>query len=472
MKQKLIDLYTQTFSTPPTAVEQIAAGGSSRVYYRLNSNEGPTVIGTIGKEEAENIAFMTLACKFRAAGHNAPRIYNHDESHLCYLQEDLGDVSLFSLLDSDNIRQYVAETMRSLARLQTTEDIDFDVCYPEAEFSRRLINWDLNYFKYCFLKPVVAEFNEHQLQDDFDRLADRIMSTPRQLWGFMYRDCQSRNVIIKDEQPYWIDFQGGRRGPLLYDVASFLWQAKARFTDDFRQAMIDVYLDELASVRDIDKCEAKALTDDFVLFRTLQVLGAYGFRGLMQHKAHFMQSIPFALDNLASLISQGKLDLYPTLKSLCIYLCDNRRFKNSDTEGLNIKVFSFSYKKGYPEDISGNGGGFMFDCRAMHNPGRYAEYKSSTGLDKNVIDFLESKGEVQEFLKSAWAMTEPAVERYLKRGFTSLQIGFGCTGGQHRSVYCAQATAMHLSRMFPEATVRLCHREQGIDMTMKGGEVI
>lgn len=469
MKQQLTDLYIQRFSSAPNSIEKINAGGSNRVYYRLRSENGPTVIGTIGKDIRENHAFITLANYFKTVGHNVPSIYAHDKSKNCYLQEDFGDTSLFSILGNEVAPKYIVATMKALARLQTTDNIDYSVCYPEAEFSRRLVDWDLNYFKYCFLKPMIDNFDESGLQDDFDQLAETIMATPESYWGFMYRDCQSRNVMINGNKPAWIDFQGGRRGPMLYDVVSFLWQAKAQFSDDFRQQMIDVYLDELSTIKSIDREDAKYLIANFVLFRTLQVLGAYGFRGLMQHKAHFIQSIPFAIDNLKSLIEKDILSPYPTLKELCSRLCDNKRFNYDDAEGLNIKIFSFSYKKGYPEDLSGNGGGFIFDCRAMHNPGRYNEYKSLTGLNREVIDFLEAKGEVQKFLKSTWALTESAIDRYLKRGFSSLQIGFGCTGGQHRSVYCAQSTAVHLSRMFPDATVHLNHREQGIKMTLKGG---
>lgn len=260
----------------------------------------------------------------------------------------------------------------------------------------------------------------------------------------------------------FIDFQGGRKGPVLYDAVSFLWQARAGFSSDFRKKMVEYYALEYCEGDFIKAKKMLTALPLIILFRTLQVLGAYGFRGLVEHRAHFIVSIPGALSNLREMLIEGAVDSYPELKRIVEILIKDHRFSKlelSDKTPLTIEVFSFSYKNGYPDDFSGNGGGFMFDCRAMHNPGRYKQYKELTGRDSEVVDFLEERGEVQAFLSAAWSLTDPAVERYLRRGFNNLQIGFGCTGGQHRSVYCAEATAHHISAFFPEANVVLLHRE-------------
>jgi hypothetical protein len=268
--------------------------------------------------------------------------------------------------------------------------------------------------------------------------------------------------MLFDNEPYWIDFQGGRKGVCLYDAVSFLYQAKAGFSADFRRDMMDVYVAEYSRVTGSDKAEIKKAIPSILLLRTLQVLGAYGFRGLFERKAHFVESIPGALANLHDLIDSSALNSLPELKRLALVMVEDSRFKLRVSTGLEVTVFSFSYKKGYPDDFSGNGGGFMFDCRGMHNPGRYDEYKPLTGRDEPVKKFLEQCGEIQPFLHSAWEMIDPSVACYIRRGFTSLQIGFGCTGGRHRSVYSAEATARHIKCKFPEAIVRLVHREQDI----------
>jgi hypothetical protein len=280
----------------------------------------------------------------------------------------------------------------------------------------------------------------------------------------MYRDFQSRNVMIKDGQPYFIDFQGGRRGPLHYDVASFLWQARANFSDELRAELLEDYIGALKELREINADEFRKQLKHFVLFRTLQVLGAYGFRGSFEKKPHFLQSIPFALKNLRQLLHED-MSAYPYLAEILRQLCDLEQFQDrAPSQHLVVKVYSFSYKKGIPYDDSGNGGGFVFDCRALHNPGRYAQYAKLTGLDQPVIDFLEEDGEVQPFLEQAYQLVDASVQRYKERGFTSLMVSFGCTGGQHRSVYTAQKMAEHIHQKF-DVEVQLIHREQNIKTT-------
>lgn len=342
--------------------------------------------------------------------------------------------------------------------------MDFSYCYPLAEFNRRSILWDLNYFKYCFLKTTGLEFQENLLEDDFEHMADALPQIQPQV--FMYRDFQSRNVMLREGKPYFIDFQGGRKGPFYYDVASFLWQAKANYPDSLRQELIDEYLDALQPYHTIGKEQFLATLRHFVLFRTLQVLGAYGFRGYFEKKAHFIQSVPYAIENLRQLL-ETDFPEYPYLCLVLRKLTELPQFASvRNRRKLTVRVMSFSYKKGIPEDPSGNGGGYVFDCRAVHNPGKYEQYKQLTGRDKPVIDFLEQDGEILRFLEHVDALVDAHVQRFLERGFTNLSICFGCTGGQHRSVYSAEHVARHLNEKFG-VRIQLIHREQHIEQTLE-----
>lgn len=467
--KRLQNLFIKEFGVAPDNVMPITGSGSNRQYFRLqNTSSKNSAIGTLGDDVEENKTFLYIDKTLRDSGVNVPLVYGVTEDCTGYLQEDLGDVSLLSLRNTPQFFEMLAKAIDELPRIQTCHAIDSNKCYPEKEMGVRQIMWDLNYFKYCFLKPAGVLFNESALEDDFVAFTSDLLHIPDGLWGFMYRDCQSRNIIVKDNMPYWIDFQSGRRGPLLYDVASLLWQAKASIPQDMRLSLAENYFAACQRLTGVDAGVMRGLLPRFVLFRTLQVLGAYGFRGLVERKSHFIESIPAAIKNLEQLIEEGVVDKYNELKKSIEALCDSPRFRRDAADGvLNVEVFSFSYKKGYPEDLSGNGGGFMFDCRGLHNPGRYEEYKCLTGLDAPVIDFLEKRGEVQPFLKSAEALTDATIERYVARGFSSLQIGFGCTGGQHRSVYCAQHLARHIAGKFGDKVrVTVNHREQQIKNTL------
>lgn len=461
IKNKLKDLYLLWSGNDPVddiEILPLPQAGGDRLYYRLKGKTS-TCIGTFDSDVSESRCFLNLARSFKLVGCSVPEILMSDDDCRFCLQEDLGDISLFSKLKGEDVESLVRLTLERLVKLQQTDISGWGGHVMSPGFCIRQVMWDLNYFKYEFIKPSGVMFDEDLLENDFENLAKRLVSIPRAYWGFMMRDCQSRNVMISDG-PVFIDFQGGRFGPCLYDAVSLLWQARAGFSPEFRDKMLQHYA-RLFCGSDSDAAEMLTFKNITVLFRTLQVLGAYGFRGLVQHRSHFILSIPGAIENVRNLANQGVLDEYPELKRVCQSLAeDNRYKKQSGTGKLRIEIFSFSYKKSYPQDMSGNGGGFMFDCRAMHNPGRYKQYKSLTGLDAPVIQFLEDRGEVQPFLHGAWSLTDPAIERYLSRGFTNLQIGFGCTGGQHRSVYCAEATARHIRELFPEADVLLNHREQ------------
>lgn len=458
----------------PAAIDELPSSGSNRRYFRLHHPDGSTLIGVIGTNRQENEAFLSFDAHFHSLGLPVPTVVAIADDRMTYLQTDLGDTLLFQAIEKGRLtrvfspreRDLLVKTIRRLPDFQFAgaRGLDFSKCFPTSDFDRRSIMWDLNYFKYCFLKATGMEFDEGPLEDDFNRLAEHLMLSATDT--FMYRDFQSRNVMIVDEQPWFIDFQGGRRGPFYYDVASFLWQAKANFPDSFRTELIDEYIDAIQKYHPVSRNEFLATLRHFVLFRTLQVLGAYGFRGYFEKKPHFMQSVPFAIANLRTLLQDQPFDEYPYLSQLLLDLTRLKQF-TSDLEKrqLTVKVMSFAYKKGIPNDPTGNGGGFVFDCRAVNNPGKYDRYKPFTGLDRQVIDFLEEDGEILTFLSHCYSLVDASVARYIERGFTNLMICFGCTGGQHRSVYSAQKMAEHINSKFG-VKVELLHREQNIEQLL------
>ena len=335
--------------------------------------------------------------------------------------------------------------------------IDYSVCFPQKEFDARMVYFDQNYFKYCFLKPSGIEFDEIALDDEFRKMKEILLKADR-YDTFMYRDFQARNVMIRDGEPWFIDYQGGRRGPFQYDAASFIWQARAAYSDGLKEKLLRRYMESLRKYITLDEEEFRETFRHFVLFRTIQVLGAYGFRGLFERKAHFIESIPYAMKNIEALLEKPFAE-YPYLTSLLKDLISKYEKKAPAAGKLTVKVTSFSFKKGIPQDESGNGGGYVFDCRGMENPGRYEKYKKLNGLDSEVIEFLENDGGITRFLERIYPIADEHVENYIKRGFTSLIFSFGCTGGQHRSVYSAQHLADYLKKKYPQINVELKHRE-------------
>ncbi len=486
-ENSLVKLYTDTFGSAPASITPLAGAGSNRRYFRLqraNSAAEATpesVIGTIGEDVTENTAFIKLSAALAGAGLPVPRVLAVGENAACYLQNDLGDVSMFDILSrtrtSDGFTpdtcRLLEECIRMLPHIQFTggEAVDFNCCFPESSLTSAQILRDLNYFKYNFLKLAGIELDEPALDRDFERLHAVILSRTENCRTFMVRDFQSRNVMIQDNRPYLIDFQGGRRGPVEYDVASFLWQARAGIPDELRSRLIAAYIDEASAVsKTFNPAEFSQSLPYFVLFRSLQTLGAYGFRGLTERKPHFLRSIPAAINSTGSqLENNGFQSTFPAICDAIGKVKQTAWLRDLKTlidippfDGLTITVASFSYKKGIPIDLSGNGGGFAFDCRAIHNPGRYEPYKQLTGRDAPVKEFLERNGEIFEFLSHVYALTDASISRYLKRGFSSLCVNFGCTGGQHRSVYSAEATARHIAATFHAVRVVLCHKEQQI----------
>ena len=476
--------------------------GSNRIYTRETDETGKTIIRVVGTNRDENRAFIYMSRHFSQLGLPVPKVLWVSEDEMSYTQEDLGDTLLFDAIKhgretgnfNETERTLLERTLRALAHIQIegARDFDWSKCFPIPAMDERSIRWDLNYFKYCFLKGTKIEFSEPKLEDDFDKLvctlsaagglcsvsASGLSTFDFRLSTFLYRDFQSRNVMIKDGKPYFIDFQGGRKGPTQYDIASFLWQAKANIPASLREELIDAYLDELEKIEIsthhspiTNRDSWKESLKHFVLLRTLQVLGAYGYRGYFERKPHFLESIPNALINLEEIFTQNPelQQEYPTLFLLSKYL-PRTTVKRRSTDGqsqcqaLVVTIYSFSFKRGIPADESGNGGGYVFDCRSTHNPGKYDEYKALTGLDQPVIDFLEKDGEILTFLNSVYALVDHHVERFLERGFDHLQVAFGCTGGQHRSVYCAEHLAKHLKEKY-NVQIELIHRERAITKT-------
>lgn len=456
----LKSLYRDCVGSDPCRLTPITGSASSRRYYRIDGDH--TLIGTVGTSIPENEAFLSIDAAMADNGVNIPHVVAISDDRVSYLQEDIGDESLYNFIDKQGFTPYVVEQCKKaisqLVKFQTTglAHVDTNVCYPVSRMAGDSVMWDLNYFKYCFLKLALPAIDEPALEHDFKCLVDYI-STATPL-VFIHRDFQSRNIMLHNDDAWIIDFQGARLGPGLYDVVSFLWQTRANFPSDVREQLLDYYIDLAGTPGSLMKVQLPHI----ILFRMLQVLGAYGFRGLIEDKPKFKTQIPRALVTARDAIRQISDGSYTYLESIFDILCD--KFVTTDTSGfdpsaLTVTMSSFSYKKGLPIDTSGNGGGFVFDCRAVHNPGRYAQYRDLTGDDPEVIEFLERDGEITVFLRHCKSLVDASVRRYLERGFTHLSVSFGCTGGQHRSVYSASHMARHLASTFGVHVI-LQHREQ------------
>jgi len=469
IKDQLIGLFEAHFKEEVSLFELLPASGSYREYARIKSMHHQ-VIGAFNQDIKENKAFLEFSAHFLQKEIPVPRIYSVSADRTCYLQEDLGNTTLFDFLSkvrekegfSKKIVDEYIKVLRQLPRIQLVadKDIDYSVCYPREAFDKQSMMWDLNYFKYYFLKLAKIPFDEQALETDFELFSDYLLSADGH--AFLYRDFQSRNIMIKDEKVYFIDYQGGRKGALQYDLASLLYDAKADIPESEREALLEFYLDELSKYKEIDRPKFKSFYEGYVLIRIMQAMGAYGFRGFFEKKEHFLKSIPYALKNLKDLLEKNTIDInVPELFKVLESVCNSSFLKSisSDNERLTVSIKSFSYKKGIPKDHSGNGGGFVFDCRAIHNPGRYLEYKKLTGKDPEVQQFLEDKSTMADFLAPVVSLVTHSVEVYLERGFTHLSVSFGCTGGQHRSVYAAEKLADYLRNKYP-VTVVLQHIEQ------------
>ncbi len=341
-------------------------------------------------------------------------------------------------------------------QVEAGRDLNYKKCYPRGSFDRQSIAWDLNYFKYYFLRLAGIPFNEQALEDDFSRLTKLLLSAARDY--FMYRDFQSRNIMLRDGDPFFVDYQGGRKGALQYDIASLLYDAKAALPPELREQLLNHYLDSLAGLIELDRQAFMHYYYAYVYIRIMQALGAYGFRGFYERKAHFLQSVPFALNNLRWLLHNTTLPIeLPTLMEAFTSMVGSEKLRSvsAQAETLTVRIFSFSFHQGMPQDESGNGGGFVFDARSIPNPGREEQYKNLTGKDAPVMDYLNQQESVHQFLASVMSLVDASLAEYQRRGFKNLMVSFGCTGGQHRSVYFAEQLAKRLrSRNGLEVEVR------------------
>ncbi len=468
----LTNLFERHFRSPVVRVQPLQGelGGSGRRIIRL-IGENARAIGILYDVREENVAFIEFSRHFRRHGLPVPEIYAEDLAHGAYLEEDLGDVALFEFLSSNRDGEQIAspvvdayrKALAILPRFQVVagRDLNYKVCYPRSSFDRQSIAWDLNYFKYYFLRLAGIPFNEQALEQDFTRLTKSLLSAPHDY--FLYRDFQSRNIMLRDGNPFFVDYQGGRKGALQYDVASLLYDAKADLPPGLRQQLLDRYLDELANFISLDRSAFMQHYYAYVYVRIMQALGAYGFRGFYERKPHFLQSVPYALKNIRWLLHNVELPVsLPTLidafrsmlgseKLLHLDLAaeaENPREKGIEAPGgspLTVRIFSFSFHRGsVPKDESGNGGGFVFDGRSLPNPGRQEQLKDLSGKDAPVAEYLNQQETVHRYLANVSALVDNSVREYQRRGFANLMVSFGCTGGQHRSVYLAEQLAKHL----------------------------
>lgn len=475
--QNSLSQLVRSIGCQPIDIKPIAESGSARKYYRIAISDG-SVIGAYNANVEENEAFFYLTEHFGTKGLPVPKLLAVSADRTCYLQSDHGDLSLFQLLQQSLLVGHFEEStlcllrqvLDALARFQTEghQGLDYSKVYPVPCFDKEAIMDDLNYFLYYFVKPhAEVVFNENRLKAEFRRFADFLCQADNHF--FMYRDFQSRNILIDQGRPVFIDYQGGRQGPLQYDVISLLFQVKAQLPQTLRDELLAHYKQTLSLRLDPQSVEFDRYYPHFVYLRLMQVLGAYGFRGLIQKKAHFIESIPYAINELKRWSETHPLASYPELQSVLQQVSSLlprystiQQLNSSTVQQLTVTINSFSFKKGYPDDFSGNGGGFVFDCRALPNPGREPEFKTKTGRDWEVVEYLTAKPQVHEFLNHVKGIVGQSIDNYLERHFSHLMISFGCTGGQHRSVFFAQTIANWIRNNYPSVNVKLNHIEQHI----------
>ncbi len=472
MIHEVIDLITNEFNKvyhySIDTILPLPLSGSNRLYYRIYFNN-TSIIAAYNPDYKENRAFVSFARTFKELNLPVPDILYENLDKNIYFLTDLGDSTLLSCINKNNdghLSESSLELYRSsiaylpFFQVLGSKKIDFSVCYPRSAFDIQSMMWDLNYFKYYFARLAGVPFDEQKLEDDFHRLCEFLLKAPANY--FLYRDFQSRNIMILQNKPYFIDFQGGRKGSLQYDIASILFEAKTKLHPDDRQVLLNHYLNSLQQVEKIDFQQFMEYFYAFVFIRMMQAMGAYGFRGLFEKKPLFLQSIPNAIEHLMWLRKNVHLPiLLPELEKVFDYLVENHQIKELAKKSFPLTIYltSFSYKKGIPVDTSEHGGGFVFDCRSVNNPGRYPEYQSLTGKDNAVIAFLNNDTRVHIFYSHAFALVSQAIENYTQRNFTYLSVAFGCTGGQHRSVYFTERMAADIRRMYPTVQVEILHRE-------------
>ncbi len=447
--EKLITLFKEWSKEEVQHTQLLPLSGSNRVYYRIYS-DNQQVIGTYNADRKENTAFFYLTNHFRKYGLSVPEILSKNEKEGLYLQKDLGKETLFDILKSipakkrfhtKSILELYRKTIDQLLQFQilASRDIDFSYCYPRPAFDSQSIQWDLNYFKYYFLRLAKIQFYEEDLENDFRTLIDFLLSAPQNF--FLYRDMQSRNIMIRKNEPYFIDYQGGRKGALHYDIASLLYDGKTGMPEDIREELLAYYISRGNDFIPLNTLNFKHYFYAYALLRVMQALGAYGFRGFYEKRIHFLQSIPFGIENLGNILKKMDIPVkLPMLSNTFQQIISSKEltFKNKQKNALHVRIYSFSYKNKIPQDTSEHGGGHVFDCRALPNPGRNEKYRTLTGKDAEVILFLKNEKAVEDFMANVFQIAEQSVNTYITRNFEHLMISFGCTGGQHRSVYCAE----------------------------------
>ena len=477
----LKQLFERHFHSPAEKVQPLQGelGGSGRKIIRL-SDSNISAIGILYGVREENVAFLEFSRHFRRHGLPVPEIYAQDLDHGAYLEEDLGDSTLFDFLsgnrEGERVKPPVVEAYKKVVamlprfQVEAGRDLNYKLCYPRGSFDRQSIAWDLNYFKYYFLRLAGIPFNEQALEDDFSRLTKFLLAAQRDY--FLYRDFQSRNVMLRGQEPFFVDYQGGRKGALQYDIASLLYDAKADLPAELRLQLLDHYLTALSGYVDLNREAFMQHYYAYVYIRIMQALGAYGFRGFYERKAHFLQSVPYALKNVRWLLHNVKLPIaLPLLMEAFNSMLASDKLWNLTSEseagktqgalktkGLTVRIFSFSFHKGLPHDETGNGGGFVFDARSLKNPGREERFKALTGKDEPVIEYLNQQEGAHQFMANVISLVDASISSYQRRGFKNLMVSFGCTGGQHRSVYLAEQLAKHL-RGKDSVEVVIRHRE-------------
>lgn len=469
MEKKLTRLFKSHFGENVNSISSLKAHGSDRKLYRMIS-KNRSVIGVANADRAENVAFLEFSRHFRKEGLPVPEIYQELLDEGIYLEEDLGDVTLFEALiqtrrDSDEFPSEIIKLYEKVVRIlpkfqiNAGKSLNYKICYPRASFDRKSMMWDLNYFKYYFLKLAKIPFNEQALEDDFECFTGFLLQIDHDY--FLYRDFQSRNIMIQEEEPYFIDYQGGRRGALQYDIASLLFDGKTNIPFEIREKLLQLYLDTTSESIAIDRPEFLKFYYGYVLIRIMQAMGAYGYRGFYERKTQFLQSVPYAIRNLEFVLRTANLPVeIPALMDILHRLVRSTRLREiADVQlPLTVRIQSFSYKEGLPKDDTGHGGGFIFDCRALPNPGRLEKFAKQTGNDPEVIAFLENQEEVHSFMTRVQDLISQVVENYQERNFSHISVAFGCTGGQHRSVYCANRLAKHLHEKY-QVNAEVMHRE-------------
>ena len=470
-KEELTNLFQSWSGEPVLEFTPLPPSGSYREYYRLKS-AGQCAIAAYNSDKKENKAFIEFSKHFAENGLPVPEIYAQEPDKDIYLLEDLGDTTLFSYLSEIRGEQDFNEKVLFIYKkiidvlprfqIQAGKGLNYNDCYPRGQFDKQSMMWDLNYFKYYFLKLGKIPYDEQTLENDFHTFSDYLLTADCNY--FLYRDFQSRNIMIKNGEPYFIDYQGGRKGALHYDLASLLFDAKADLPHKVRADLLQYYISTVNKYLEIDETGFIQMFFGYVLIRIMQALGAYGFRGFYEKKEHFLKSIPYAIDNLSWLLNTVSFPIkIPSLIDALQGVVNSREFRQISEvrkagNKLEVSLFSFSYRQSIPQDQSGNGGGFVFDCRAIHNPGRYNRYKMLTGKDEAVKKFLLEESEAEKFLSNVFIIIQQTINVYISRKFTHLMISFGCTGGQHRSVYCTDRMADYL-KSIPGIEVKVRHIE-------------